>query len=456
MQKYTCPCCGYKTIERADTFYDLCPVCFWETDPIQLADPHYKGGANQPSLAEAQQNFILFGACEKEDVLKTRMPLSDELKDENFKTFDENTVDDEGGNPATGGKETLFFKRYWNETTGDTKTDGWGPSWYYFETETNGDVLKQIVVYKEGGIQKYSPLHVEDAYGGLSEIALDLTDDGYEKMSKSDFFALWNTPIIETFSKNKLHFVGWHLPVFNEKILYPNPQFKEDEKLIIATLDNRFALDLSYHKGEDHFPRSGFFLLKIDEGHTGIHYFNYMNWEETTAATQKLINEVQVANKTVDARKEEEARVFEVRLIIDNQLVMSKITTWRNMDWDVEKFRNIQIEIKDEVYSIIDTFTDFENMLLALHNNLPKNYKIETCFFCRFSSYNPVGNDNFGALDCFKNCKKAFSKVDSKTTLFEVYDHHADDIFKVEETHYCDDFSPIKTGDWVFKNLLKS
>jgi Cysteine-rich CPCC len=75
MQKYTCPCCGYKTIDREETFYDLCPVCFWETDPYQLAHPHYAGGANRPSLAEAQQNFILFGACEKDDVTKTRMPL---------------------------------------------------------------------------------------------------------------------------------------------------------------------------------------------------------------------------------------------------------------------------------------------------------------------------------------------------------------------------------------------
>lgn len=65
MKKYTCPCCGYKTIYRKDSFYDLCPVCFWETDPIQLADPRYEGGANRPLLMAAQQNFILFGACEK-------------------------------------------------------------------------------------------------------------------------------------------------------------------------------------------------------------------------------------------------------------------------------------------------------------------------------------------------------------------------------------------------------
>jgi hypothetical protein len=32
-------------------------VCWWEDDPIQFADPDYRGGANQPSLNEARENF---------------------------------------------------------------------------------------------------------------------------------------------------------------------------------------------------------------------------------------------------------------------------------------------------------------------------------------------------------------------------------------------------------------
>jgi Cysteine-rich CPCC len=227
MQKYTCPCCGYKTIYREDTFYDLCPVCFWETDPYQLANPTYRGGANLPSLAEAQQYFILFGACEKEDVPKTRMPLKDEEKDINFQTFDENT---EG---------VFYLKRTWDESSGDPKTDSWGASTYYFETDEKGDVSKQMMVFENGKMLKYSHLHLENAYGGLTDQALELDDDGkdmgdigYEKMSKSNFFGLWNTPVMETFSKNKIHLLGWHLAVFNDKIMYPNPVFKEEETLI--------------------------------------------------------------------------------------------------------------------------------------------------------------------------------------------------------------------------------
>jgi hypothetical protein len=213
-------------------------------------------------------------------------------------------------------------------------------------------------------------------------------------------------------------------------------------------------LDLSFQKGGDHFPRNGFYLLEIKEGHTGVHYFTYMNWDEAATATQRFIDEINDINKTVDVPKIEEARAFDVRVRVDNQLVMSKLTTWRNMDWDVEKFRNIELKVGDETFSIIDTFTDFENMLIALQKSLPENYKMETCLFCRFSSYNPVGNDNFGALDCFKNCKTAFEKVDEKHALFALHKQKKAVILKVEETHYCADFQPIKAGDWVYKHVI--
>jgi hypothetical protein len=435
MRKYTCPCCGYKTIYSKETFYDLCPVCFWETDPIQLADPHYKGGANRPSLVEAQQNFILFGACEKDVFPYVRMPLADEKKDKKWSPIDVNT------------DGALYFKRHWNETTGDPKTDSWGTSFYYFETDTEGDVLKQIVVYENGKILKYSHLRLEDEYGGLSEKALDLADNEYTPLSKNDYFALWNKPIMETFTKNKIHFSGWYLPVYNEKIIYPNPVFKEEEKLITATLDNRFSLDLSF---EDNAK----FLLQIQEGHTWIHYFNYMNWEEATAETQRWINEVQEANKVVDAKKPEEAKVFDVRVKVDNQIIMSKLTTWRNMDWDVEKFRNIDIQVRDETFSIIDTFTDFENMLLTLQKSLPENYQIETCFFCRFSSYFVAGNDNFGTIMCLKDCKDKFLKVKSKDDYIDFLGEMKASVF-VDETHYCNEFQLIKGSDWAFKNQIK-
>ena len=37
--------------------YDICGVCSWENDPIQLNNPDFQGGANQMSLNEAKRAY---------------------------------------------------------------------------------------------------------------------------------------------------------------------------------------------------------------------------------------------------------------------------------------------------------------------------------------------------------------------------------------------------------------
>lgn len=84
--KYTCPCCGYKTLDDGDPgSYDICEICFWEHDNIQFDDPDYEGGANVVSLRTAQQNFIKFGAKEKRVLKHVRKPMRYDVKDENWK-----------------------------------------------------------------------------------------------------------------------------------------------------------------------------------------------------------------------------------------------------------------------------------------------------------------------------------------------------------------------------------
>ena len=56
--KYACPCCLYYTFEEKPSgTYDICPVCYWEDDIVQLADPDFSGGANDVSLNLAKENF---------------------------------------------------------------------------------------------------------------------------------------------------------------------------------------------------------------------------------------------------------------------------------------------------------------------------------------------------------------------------------------------------------------
>jgi hypothetical protein len=58
-KEYPCPSCGFYTITR-DYFgtFDICPICDWEDDNVQLANPACGGGANQKSLIESQQDVL--------------------------------------------------------------------------------------------------------------------------------------------------------------------------------------------------------------------------------------------------------------------------------------------------------------------------------------------------------------------------------------------------------------
>jgi len=88
-ERFACPCCGYKTYtEMPNGDYDICDVCFWEDDPIQFANPDYEGGANKPSLRQAQKNFMKFGAYREDRTQYVRKPTEDEQRDDNWKPLE--------------------------------------------------------------------------------------------------------------------------------------------------------------------------------------------------------------------------------------------------------------------------------------------------------------------------------------------------------------------------------
>lgn len=75
-----CFCCGHLTMQAGTCpgSYSICDICGWEDDELQVRDPLWEGGANQPSLCEAQQNFLVCGASEPNHVTRAageREPL---------------------------------------------------------------------------------------------------------------------------------------------------------------------------------------------------------------------------------------------------------------------------------------------------------------------------------------------------------------------------------------------
>jgi len=56
--KHPCPSCGFLVFDEPVGSYDICPLCGWEDDPVQLAQPGLHGGANGGSLKDYQDDAI--------------------------------------------------------------------------------------------------------------------------------------------------------------------------------------------------------------------------------------------------------------------------------------------------------------------------------------------------------------------------------------------------------------
>ncbi|MFJ8265670.1 CPCC family cysteine-rich protein [Peribacillus asahii] len=85
--KYTCPCCGYKTLdEEPPGTYAICEICFWEDDSYQYKYSD-EDGANAVSFREAQQNFKKFGVSDIDFLKNVRKPNKEDIKDPNWKPF---------------------------------------------------------------------------------------------------------------------------------------------------------------------------------------------------------------------------------------------------------------------------------------------------------------------------------------------------------------------------------
>ena len=55
VEKLPCPACGFMTVpEGSYGTFNICEVCGWEDDALQLANPGCGGGANGASMVETQ------------------------------------------------------------------------------------------------------------------------------------------------------------------------------------------------------------------------------------------------------------------------------------------------------------------------------------------------------------------------------------------------------------------
>lgn len=56
--KKICKCCCKYELDK-NSIFQVCPICGWESDPIQEDNPNYRGGANYESLNEYKEKYKL-------------------------------------------------------------------------------------------------------------------------------------------------------------------------------------------------------------------------------------------------------------------------------------------------------------------------------------------------------------------------------------------------------------
>lgn len=62
--QYQCPCCDFYTLANRAS-YDICPVCYWEDEGLDLDRLDQPSRANHISLRQARSNFVQYGACDE-------------------------------------------------------------------------------------------------------------------------------------------------------------------------------------------------------------------------------------------------------------------------------------------------------------------------------------------------------------------------------------------------------
>ena len=129
--------------------YEICDVCWWEDDAVQLRWPTWSGGANLLCLIEAQQNYTRFGANEERAAKRAR-PTKDEPLDEGWRPVnpDDDSFESRGEQQADWPTDltTLYWWRptFWRRRPGDSPPSAMTPSEFAARTAETPEARRMV------------------------------------------------------------------------------------------------------------------------------------------------------------------------------------------------------------------------------------------------------------------------------------------------------------------------
>lgn len=86
--RFACACCGHLTQTEPHGSFEICPVCLWQDDGVQLRDFADVDGPNRVGLVQAQANYASTGASETRFLELVRAPMENEPRDPAWRPLD--------------------------------------------------------------------------------------------------------------------------------------------------------------------------------------------------------------------------------------------------------------------------------------------------------------------------------------------------------------------------------
>lgn len=320
--------------------------------------------------------------------------------------------------------------------------------WYYIEIDNENNFSKEIHITYDGKVFKHNDAHIETKIGDIAETVMD--NAGYEPITKDEFYELWNKKFTNTYLVKQLQFdTNWKMAWYNIDYNKTEQELYDGNLILCGTYKDTFLLEIEFSE------HSNYLFYSVSEGNANIKYSTVDNWDELVSSVQLIISYIEKNAENVYVKPEAEKVERTIKVLVDDVLKDATFEMYRNMDWGVEKFRGAYLNIEDEKYAHINTYIGVEDLMIDLQNELPENIKIQSCFFCRFSNYMVAGNDNFGDLNCFMQCKEKCNGLKTKNDIIDLFTTDFDKSKKVEETFYCEEFEAIEVNNFVFKNVIK-
>jgi hypothetical protein len=343
-----------------------------------------------------------------------------------------------------------YFKRIYSEVITRFNKDWTAADTYYFEVDENDYAEMQIVRNYLGKVFKYNGLHLEDENGGLAEGALELQEEQYENITKEEFYNIWDTNFTNTYLVKQLQFDEfWKFAWYNIDYNKTEQELYDGNLILCGTYKDVFLLEVEFSE------HSNYLFYKINEGSANIKYGTVDNWDELVSCVQLWINYIEKNTIIIYSKPESEKIERTMKVLVDGTLQDATFSMYRNMDWDIEKFRTAYLKTANENFAHINTYIGVEDLLIKLQEGLPENVLIQSCLFCKFSNYMVAGNDNFADLNCFKHCKEKCNSLKIKNDIIDMFESEYSKSKKVEENFYCEAFEALEKNNYVYKSQIK-